>query len=119
MDEFLMQLQNGGIDQKGAMERFANNIVLYKKYLFKFHTDLNMSNTIDAFAQKDYQQAYFNVHTLKGTSGNLGLVKVFEVTSTISMLLKEGKNQEAEDVLPSLKSAYDDICAFIATLSGE
>lgn len=71
-------LEGYGFDVDGAMKRFLNNEVLYKKCLKKFLDDPSYDNLKSAFEDGNCNEAFKAAHTMKGFVSNLGINKLYE-----------------------------------------
>lgn len=113
MDKLQMLLSQARVDYKATMERFAQNEQMFYKYLFRFCEDENIREAAKAFETKDYQQATFHAHTFKGTSGNLGLVGLWEIASKLVLQLRNCSYDEAELTFFGLQSEYEKVVEII------
>lgn len=97
MDEvFKKQLEEGGADVDVTLKRFMGNEAIYMKFILKFLDDKNYDMIMDSLAKKDYAGAFAGAHSLKGVSGNLGLIPVYEVSSLITELLRDKQDEEVD-----------------------
>ena len=63
-----------GIDYNTAVQRFAGDEGLYKKYLQAFFLDANFQELLVLLRSgKDLKEAEKSLYTLKGTAANLGM----------------------------------------------
>lgn len=73
------------IDEEDVLKRLMGNVGLFKK-LFKKYIDSNrgMDDRIRTLLEeKNYADARLTVHTIKGTSGNLGVIKMWEKSAAL------------------------------------
>ncbi len=103
-----------GVDTDGAVRRFAGNSSLYEKFLLKFLRDENYAKAERALSEKNWEQLFVSVHTLKGVSGNLGLNEIYAVCSQIVADLRSGGREAAAAAFPQLRDAYFRICSALA-----
>lgn len=89
MDE--QKLKAAGIDYKGAIERFADNQVLYEKYLLRFETDTHCKDAMAALEEQNYDEVLAQVHALKGMVGTLGMMKCYQVCQDVVDALRAKK----------------------------
>lgn len=76
MDKFVQtELEGAGVNVEETLRRFMNNEMLMIKFLRKFVDDENMNKLRTLIADKHYNEVLPVAHTLKGVSGNLGLIK--------------------------------------------
>ena len=77
MDKFVQtELEGAGVNVEETLRRFMNNEMLMIKFLRKFVDDENMNKLRTLIADKHYNEVLPVAHTLKGVSGNLGLIKL-------------------------------------------
>lgn len=82
MDKFVQtELEGAGVNVEETLRRFMNNEMLMIKFLRKFVDDENMNKLRTLIAAKHYNEVLPVAHTLKGVSGNLGFVKLYEIFS--------------------------------------
>lgn len=94
----LTELAALGVNTEEALGRFMNNSSLYERMLGKYPAAAENAAVAEKFAAKDYEAALTETHTLKGVSGNLSLTPLFKDYSEIVALLREGRNDEAEEL---------------------
>lgn len=77
------------LDLKNGLLRVAGNEALYRRLLsqlidkeFDFVSRLNI-----ALEKQDYDYACLITHTLKGSAGNLGMVRLFDIAARLETLL--------------------------------
>ena len=63
-----------------------------------------------AFAQGDANTLRSQAHSFKGSSGNLGAVRVFELCMQLESLAREGELGQVSDLLTRLRDAFDQAC---------
>jgi len=97
-----------GIDAYMGLKRVAGNRELYQRILHRFAAEnKNLIADLNAdLSEKNYQAAEQKVHTVKGSSGNLGAQKLYEVASDLDKALKAG--QPASEKIESLASRFAD-----------
>lgn len=105
------KLAGYGIDYADAMERMDGNADLYKKLALKYlHNDC-MANLAAAMEIKDFDMAYKAAHTLKGASGNLSFMALYDIVAAESAALYQGEYEAAEKMLPDVQAAHDKVVA--------
>lgn len=67
-----------------------------------------------AMAACDADQVMQRAHTIKGASGNLGLVEVSEVAKTIEENASQNQLDGLDQVVATLKTQFDAIQAFVS-----
>lgn len=78
-----------------------------EKFLFMFLNDKHYEKLCEAMEAGDYEEAFLNVHTLKGVGGNLALTSLTEEAKVLTELLRDGKySEEAKERLAGLEEVY-------------
>ena len=72
-----------GIDYDGALMRFVQKREIYEKYLRKFLDDTHEAEALQAYRAQKLDEMQERVHALKGVSGTLGLVPLYQITAEI------------------------------------
>lgn len=83
-----------GGDYEDTKSRISNEALL-KKFLIQFLADKNFNILKDSLEEKNYEKAFCAVHSLKGVSANLGLLKLEKSSSDLSSYLRKN-NQSCE-----------------------
>lgn len=112
MENFFKELEGVGCDIKYTIERFSGNVDIYLKFLLRFPDDDNAEQFFVNYQKKDQEAAIFNVHALKGVSGNLGLTKIYNITEKILAELRSG-NMKIDDEVAELSKLYNEIQVII------
>ena len=73
--KFLIQ---NGINYDEGVERLMGNKKLYESLLIDFMNDFSFEEITNAYHAKQFQKMYKLMHNLKGTSGSLCLVDLYE-----------------------------------------
>ncbi|MEG2159397.1 MAG: Hpt domain-containing protein, partial [Clostridia bacterium] len=73
MDKIIECLKEYGADIDGAMGRFIGDTDLYKSCFSTFIADDAFLKLGEALNAMDYDMAFEYAHSLKGTTGNMGL----------------------------------------------
>jgi len=84
----LIALETWGVNMTEVMERFLDDKGLYVDCLNTFVQDTGFDNLTKSLQEKNYEQAFNDVHTLKGVAGNLGLNPLFKSLSTMTEALR-------------------------------
>lgn len=78
-----------------------------KKFLLLFLEDEHYKELCEAMEKENYEEAFLNIHTLKGLCANLALSALFEETITLTELLRERKcSTAALESFDKVKEAY-------------
>lgn len=107
-------LKAAGVDTEGTLNRFCGNTALYEKFLLRFPEDENFGRIGPAFAAGDLEGALRAAHTLKGVSGNLGMVRLYEACTETVRLIRRGEAQAAAASYDVLAAAYMEVCAALS-----
>ncbi|MFC1726493.1 response regulator [candidate division KSB1 bacterium] len=107
-----------GIDISTALNRVAGNKSLLKKLILSFRTsNLDTINKINEYLQKDdFETAQRLAHTVKGVSGNIAAMDVFEKAATLETAIKGKNTNEFEHLIKELDEALIDIFQSIEKL---
>ena len=112
---FFEELEALGVDVEEGLDRVMGDADLYKMMLGIFvdtvHEDpLRMA---DFSGENGFEQLEHQVHTLKGTAGNLSISRLFEGYTEALGHLRNGKHAEAKAVLEKLLPEQEKIIACI------
>ncbi|MDR0952419.1 MAG: Hpt domain-containing protein [Oscillospiraceae bacterium] len=78
------------VDEKEGLARLRNNEALYKRMLGLFLKSTDFMDLEEALDRGDLAAAGEIAHAIKGTSGNLSLPKVFELSNALMIQLRQG-----------------------------
>ncbi len=99
-------LESVGINYDEAVDRFAGSMDVFEKFLKEMAT----INVIDALQkkliEKDVEGSFKLAHTLKGNFGNLSVIPLYNITSSIVDELKDGNIIEAQKLYIELEQSY-------------
>lgn len=118
LEEFYKQVGGNFEDVK----RRLLNEEFIRKFVLKFKYDETFDNLIDAFNKADYKEAFRFIHTLKGTSVNLGFDDLYQASCNLTECLREKENlndeelEEAGKLLQIVKNSYQKIIELIVQL---
>ena len=90
------RLRAAGIDYDGALMRFVQKREIYEKYLRKFLDDTHEAEALQAYRAQKLDEMQERVHALKGVSGTLGLLPLYNITAEIVQDLRTGNTQDLE-----------------------
>ena len=117
--EIKQTLCNVGVDYSKGLERFMGNVALYHKFLVKFLDDGSYADFVQAFADGDIEKAGKCVHTLKGTSGNLSLMGLFNAADNMVQAIRAGKSRdELAQLAEEVQQVYEKNCEAIRQTVG-
>ena len=80
---FTEALTQIGVNTEETLRRFSGNSALMEKFIRKFPQDNTIISLEAAIAAKDYSAIEETAHTLKGVSGNLGFMQLYELSSAL------------------------------------
>lgn len=83
MEKLLEVLDKSGLEIDKVIERFAGSEDMTANFLVKFVEDDSYQKGIDCLATKQYDDVLMAIHTLKGVSGNLGMMKLFDLCQVV------------------------------------
>jgi HPt (histidine-containing phosphotransfer) domain-containing protein len=110
---FMNELNNLGVDTELACKRFMDNRLLYEKMLKKFVDTVPDLEVLSYLEKEDYQTALAHAHTLKGVTGNLSLMPLYQAYSDIVALLRQNEYKKAEDILKDVLPVQESIICCI------
>lgn len=107
-------LEQAGVDYDKGLERFMGNVALYHKFLGKFLNDGSYEEFVASLASKDMALAEKSVHTLKGTAGNLSLMKLFRAADdTVQAIRTNQPVEEIQKLADMVGDIYQETCEAI------
>ncbi|MBF0502100.1 MAG: response regulator [Candidatus Riflebacteria bacterium] len=99
-----------GMDVSTAFGRFGGKWILFFRLLQTFVTE--SPQTLDALQKaidtKDWNQVRFLIHTLKGTSGNLGLQRFTGLAASLEEKIVNASSQEMAETLAILRKLINE-----------
>ncbi|MDE5721124.1 MAG: Hpt domain-containing protein [Clostridia bacterium] len=93
-----------GGDYAGTKSRFLTDERI-ARFTAKFPADESFSNLEKAIAENNVEEAFRAAHTLKGVAGNLGFTALFEISQTVTEILRGG-SLDISAHMPELKRLY-------------
>lgn len=106
----ILALREAGVDTEGALRRFSGNSEMYERFLKKFLSDPTFKQITETVMAKDPEGALAAAHTLKGVTANLGINKLFSISSEMVDQIRADDFDGAAGNYPRLKEAYEEIC---------
>ena len=103
-------------DRKHAMEITDGDMEFLKELLEIFKIDCleRLTGISLAIKEKDFKTLDKTAHSLKGSSGNLGLTRIYELYCKLEMMGKEENIKRADETLNELKEEFERLNAFIS-----
>ncbi len=105
-----------GYDYAGAIERVSGDEELLRSLLDMFLTDESYAELMSALAALDAQRGFRAAHSLKGSSGMLGLTGLFEAMKLIAEPLRRGEAAEAMLCRDAVEREYAAAAGMIKSL---
>jgi len=87
---------------------------LVKKFILKFLDDKSYTLFCTSMAEKNYEEAFRAVHTIKGVCQNLGFTRLLKSSSQLSEALRHGWTPEADVLADVLAADYKMTAAAIS-----
>lgn len=91
------------------------------KYMRKFPLDQNYELLKAAVNAHDFDHVFMPAHSMKGVSANLSFTKLFESTSVLCDMVREGFVRASDDAIVAqfdiVSECYNAICSAIAAYS--
>ncbi|SDG73315.1 hypothetical protein SAMN05216584_11081 [Selenomonas sp. WCT3] len=113
-------LEQAGVDYDKGLERFMGNVALYHKFLLKFLNDGSYEEFVTSLSVPDMAMAEKSVHTLKGTAGNLSLMKLFRAADdTVQAIRTTQDHEEIQKLADSVGVIYRKTCDAIRKSVGD
>lgn len=107
--ERLKALEAYGADIPGLTERFMGDLTLYETCYQLFLEEPDQAELRDALARQDYEAALLAAHSVKGTSGNLGLTPLYRAACALTDSLRNGE-------YGAVAMQYEALCEAFSTL---
>lgn len=115
-NEILDSMKEAGNDVDGALRRFVGNEAMYVKFLKRFTDDKSYPELKEAVEKGDLGNAFVAAHTLKGVAGNLGLTKLYDITSEVTERLRVRASADLDADFAKITAEYEAVTALIARL---
>ncbi len=106
MSELKFAYAAHGYDYAGAIERVSDDEELLRSLLDMFLADANYTALMSALAVRDAQAGFQAAHSLKGSSGMLGLTGLFEALRSITEPLRRGDAERALSCREAVEREY-------------
>ncbi len=108
MDELKKaKLSDAGIDIKKGLNSFMGIEPMYEKFLNKFCSDSTFADLEIAIKEKNTELCHRYSHTLKGISGTLGMMRLYELLLTQDNFFKKEQWEEGYRIQPDIKEEYE------------
>ncbi len=116
MSELKFAYAARGYDYAGAVERVSGDEELLRSLLDMFLADENYALLVSALDADDAQEGFRAAHSLKGSSGMLGLTGLFEALKSITEALRRGDTAGAALYRDAVAREYDAAAGMIKSL---
>lgn len=87
-----------------------------RKYIKKFPENTTFSKLEENMKNEDYENAFLEVHNLKGMSMNIGVTELAEVCSDLTEALRDGPKGDVNGLFIIVKEKYEKIAGLIQTI---
>lgn len=87
-----------------------------KKYIKKFPENTTYSKLYENMKIKDYENAFLEVHNLKGMSMNIGVAELTEVCSELTEALRDGPKGDVDGLFEAVKETYEKVVGLIQSI---
>lgn len=112
MKQLLSRLETYGADIKGIMERFVGDEELYETCFYSFLNDPSFQGIGSALKEENYEQAFECAHALKGVSGNLGLVPLYNDISNLVEKLRAKDYVGLEPLYETVMKDFEELKSY-------
>ena len=102
-------LKNYGANTDEGMRRCLNNEGFYLRLVKMIPNDPNFQKLFDAVDGNDLTAGFEAAHALKGSTGNLSLVPIFEPISEITELLRAKVQTDYSELLQRIRRRQEDL----------
>lgn len=117
--EYVEALEALGVEVKEGMDRVMGDGDLYKMMLGMFVEVVEGSPVkLEDFDSSDHDELIKQVHTLKGTTGNLSITPLFEGYKKTLELLRANQPKEAKAAFEKMLPVQSEIVDCIKSHSG-
>lgn len=106
-------LQDIGIDVESALERFMGNEAMLEKYLKRFTENPTYNELLDAVANGNCKVAFEATHSLKGNTGTLSIMPLYELFSKQTEFFRNNDFAQGNNMMNEIDIEYKKIIATI------
>lgn len=106
---------NDYINLEDALRRIGGNINLYKRLLGRFVEGNSLEPLEDALLSGDMEESARLIHTLKGVSANLSLIRIRDISIDLEKAIKDSSDFSV--LLDKLKQAFSATLEIIAEIT--
>jgi len=100
---------NEGIDIEEGIDKVGGDRNFYIKMLFAFYSKYEscLDDINDYIEKNDTEEMLFLLHNIKGQSGNINALKLFDITATFEQAVKEGAGASFSECYSEFKQQID------------
>ncbi len=113
MRNFKEKFVLAGNDLEALCERTGGDEDLIEQLMQMFLADTSWEEMCSSIEAGECEKAFRAAHSLKGSSGMLGLSGLFEVMKVITDMLRNGDLDGAETVFEKTKAEYENTVSVI------
>lgn len=113
----IQTLRNGGINYSDGLERMMGKHELYDRLLLTFSKDKTSESAVEEMKNENYVKVTDLVHSLKGVSGNLSVVPVYDLCCEIMEHLRKNELENVPHLLERLLRAQNEAAQVIIEAS--
>ncbi len=101
-----------GLDIEDGLERLGGAAPVYAEILSDFcHTYAGFQQEMNALIDRsDFKAASDLSHSLKGASGNVSAMALFESVKALEQACRQKNGRDAQSLLVTVQSAYETVC---------
>lgn len=108
-DKLRNRLVASGVAVDEALRRFGGNAALMLKYLRVFPQDPSMAALRQAVTANDREEMEACAHTLRGTSGTLGLKALYDAACALTARLREDAPADIGALYAAVERAHGEM----------
>ncbi len=107
------KLSELGVDIEDGLKRFMGKQSIFEKMLKKLPKAFEDNKVMPYFESNDLAKALEKAHTLKGVTGNLSALKLYEAYSEIVALLRANEPDKAKELLEETIPMQEKLIAYL------
>lgn len=113
MDRFEALFNAAGNDYQAVLGRADGDRELLRELMQMFITDENMAKLSTALTEAKADAAFRAAHSLKGSSGMLGMLRLHEAMIRLTEALRQGDVELARSLYPECDAEYKAVTEII------
>lgn len=105
-----MTIQEFYAEVGGSYESFLSRVLTperAKKYVLMFKNDQTMAELDAAIAEKNFENAFRAIHTMKGLTANLSLDNFHDICCELTEIFRNYNGEPYEDSYKKVKDKYN------------